>query len=440
VQFRVFKPTFDKELLVVNDTRFRPDVVSSTQPAGRTDSLRAPSGTWPTRAELDTFLFAIGGVRWKMTAPGKLSPVGVFRGYAFDSLGTRTGAENPTIPLNVLGTYRHIVWLTDLTGADQVGAPTSNTSPITTLRFMSQNNKQNTLATWVNQGGQLLACGGGFGHATNAPWNKTNDGPYSVRVYASDGTPSTQDLVPGRFMYDLAHWRSEFRVYGNATSVRFGRFDRKDPTPAPSDTNAQKRRWKGRPWPNPAGVYTTLPNEITYRDPATDPLWPFRTNGDFYVPNPLYSSLGWNIEYLVRSWQAGVDNDILELDPALNETVVLDTVYMVFGTNGQINAPGSGWNSIMTHYHGYENGSVTFLGAGLWAFRKTDCQAIVDCVLQSIWHMTKSTATVAAQPAAATRTGSSVGTARAGQPVTRTTTRSTTGQRSGGFSFPQRLR
>ncbi len=57
VQFRVYRPTFDKELLIVNDTRFNVDQYV----VNRTDTLRAPSGVWPTRAELDTFLFAVGG-------------------------------------------------------------------------------------------------------------------------------------------------------------------------------------------------------------------------------------------------------------------------------------------------------------------------------------------------------------------------------------------
>ena len=41
---------------------------------------------------------------------------------------------------------------------------------------MSVANRQNTLATWVSQGGQLWALGGGFGNTTNKAWNNvTND-------------------------------------------------------------------------------------------------------------------------------------------------------------------------------------------------------------------------------------------------------------------------
>ena len=117
IQFRVFKPTWERNLMIVNDTRLNADQVSRTQPPGRTDSLMAPSGVWPTRAELDTFLFAVGGVRWRMTPTGRLSQPGLFKGYSYDTLGTRYGQENPTIPLSVLGQYRHIVWMTDASGS-----------------------------------------------------------------------------------------------------------------------------------------------------------------------------------------------------------------------------------------------------------------------------------------------------------------------------------
>ncbi len=407
VQFRVFKPSFAKEMLVIDDTGTRADYYLP----GRTDTMQAPTGNWPSRAELDTFLFAVGGVRYKMMPTGTLSRPGLFHGYSFDTLGTRRGLEDPTLSLNLLGSYRHVVWMTDKARTDWPDQPVSRRQPKSTLRFMCMPNKQNTLATYVNQGGKLFACGGGFGHATNMDWNKANDGPFSVRVYASDGSDATKDLVPGRFMFDLAHWRSEFRVYSNASQMRFGRYDRPDPYPTNPDTNVQKRRWKGRPWMNanglgPAGaaLYSALPREISYRDPSTDPLWPGRTNrGEYYLANPLYSGYGWDVEYLVRTWQGQVDNEIEELDSTFASRVVLDTLYMLFGTNNQICSPGYGWNTLMTHYHGWENGQVTFLGAPLWGFRRTDCQGIVDCVLQTIWGLSKNVPAVAAPPAMVTR-------------------------------------
>ena len=57
------------------------------------------ASTWPAKTELDTFLFARGGVRWRYYQPAtQLSPPGVFNGYDFDTLGTRTLANGVLYP------------------------------------------------------------------------------------------------------------------------------------------------------------------------------------------------------------------------------------------------------------------------------------------------------------------------------------------------------
>lgn len=55
VQFTVVRAIFDRELLIVDDTRYAGD---RTGTAGCVDR---PRGIWPTAAELDTFFFARGG-------------------------------------------------------------------------------------------------------------------------------------------------------------------------------------------------------------------------------------------------------------------------------------------------------------------------------------------------------------------------------------------
>ena len=72
-----------------------------------------PAGPWPTAAELDTFLFARGGVPWRSYPAGTLSPPGIFSGYEFDTIGTRGISADGVVPLSLLGQYRHIVWYTD---------------------------------------------------------------------------------------------------------------------------------------------------------------------------------------------------------------------------------------------------------------------------------------------------------------------------------------
>ena len=397
VQFRVFKPTWERNLLIVNDTRFNADQVSRTQPPGRTDSLAAPAGAWPTRAELDTFLFAVGGVRWQMTPTGTLSQPGLFAGYTYDSLGTRQGRENPTMSLSLLGQYRHVVWMVDASGSRYDTAPTSATLPMTTLRYMSMRNRQNTLATWVNQGGDLWALGGGFGNAVTAYWNVGANDLNGVRTYTSltNALAPVADLLPGRFMYDLVHWRSEFRVFNGF--IRFARLDQRDPT------SSLPSAWKGRALADPR--YYALPVQLQSRTPATDPLSlaPYRTNSDYYINNQAYSQVGISIEYLAY------ENRVLETIQVTPDSSVeysaLDTLYNAYAPAypGQLLQPGQGVNALMTYYKGGENGSVMFLGSSIWDHRRTHCQGLVDFVLGQMWGMTRNTVASSPSPARTAR-------------------------------------
>ncbi len=377
VRFSVFRPTFDRDLLIVDDTRLRVDQLV----AGRTDTLLAPTGPWPTAAELDTFLYAVGGVRWRMTPPGTLSPTGIFHGYSFDTLSTRTGLADPTIPLSVLGQYRHVVWMVDQTGSSYESSPSSAATPMTTLNYTSKRNRQSTLATWVQQGGRLWALGGGFGNATNTSWNQTANDLNNVRVYTTRTSAAAPiaDLGPARFMYDLSHWRSEFRVFQGF--IRFARLDQPDPTSSASGA------WPGKPLADPR--YASLPIALLPRSPATDPPWPFRPGPEYYVNNPAYSTIGIGTEYLTYR------NNIVEtiqVAPDLTEPyVALDTLYLAYGP-AYVQAmlqPGQGVNVMMTRYHGSENGSVIFQGTSIWDYRREHCQALVDFVLGHMWGMAK---------------------------------------------------
>ena len=388
VRFTTIYPTFEQDLLVVNDTRFKVDQKSHTQPAGRTDSLQAPFGVWPTRAELDTFLFAEGGVRWRMTPTGTLSPPGIFKGYRYDTLGTRYGRENPTIPLDLLSQYRHVIWMTDRASAYSL-APNSPTMPMPTLLYMSQRNRQSTLATWVSQGGQLWALGSGFGNATNSPWNNTSNDLNQIRTYSS--VPPRPDLTPGRFMYDLAHWRSEFRVCG-PVFVRFSRYDQPDPTVIGDPKPATY--WKGGIFTNPEVDYTALPTTLQFRSPATDPIWPYRSVGDFYVGNRTYSGNGVNLEFI------SLENYIREQIPvpipgSSVERSTLDSLYLAYGPSYPMqmlqSSSGEGVNTVMTYYHGLDNNSLVFSGTSIWDFTRADCQSLVDFVLGRLWGLSKST-------------------------------------------------
>ena len=100
----VTRASFDHELLIVDDTRLTPD---NYLPSGCADR---PRGAWPTAAELDTFLYARGGVPWRCYPVGTMSTPGLFDGYSYDTLGTRGMLSEP--PLSALGRYRHVIWYT----------------------------------------------------------------------------------------------------------------------------------------------------------------------------------------------------------------------------------------------------------------------------------------------------------------------------------------
>jgi hypothetical protein len=376
VRFTVVPPTFTSELLIVDDTRLRPDYIV----LGRPDSLQRPDGNWPTRAEMDTFLFAVGGVRWRMTPNGTLSSPGIFKGYSYDTLGTRQGRENPAIPLAILGQYKHVIWLTERVGAEFTQVH-SLTQPITALRYMSYWNRQNTLSTWVQQGGKLWALGGAFGHATNTDWNNPNNDTYA-RTYSSAG--SNPDLRAGRFMFDLAHWRSEFRIVINAR-VAIARLDQPDPT------SSAPGAWPGEPFTNPEVDYSALPTQLLPKDPSTDPIWPYRTANTFYINNQPYSTTGIDLEYL------SVDNHIT--DPIRTpegpdspmEVSQLDTLYLAYApTNPAMLQAGQGVNALMTYYHGPDNTPLVFSGHDIWHFTRAHCVSLVDFVLNRLWGLQRS--------------------------------------------------
>jgi len=81
VHFRSVEATFKKSLLIVDDTRRSPDNFLAD------GTLLPVATTWPAAAELDTFLYAVGGVPWRRAPAGMLSPQGVLAGFDYDTIG-----------------------------------------------------------------------------------------------------------------------------------------------------------------------------------------------------------------------------------------------------------------------------------------------------------------------------------------------------------------
>lgn len=333
------------ELLIVDDTRLRVDQILAGQTCPQN-----PLGRWPTAAELDTFLYARGGVPWRCYPAGTVSPPGLFNEYSHDTLGTR-GIASGTVPLATLLQYRHVIWLTDQIGANFSNAPTSPTNPITSLRYMSSPGRENTLAEYVAAGGSVWFAGGGIVAASMLPHNShRNDTslPAPGLTFTSDPQavyPDPPELKPGRFAWDVPGWRSEIKV-----------------TTTPATITRSLGRLAGL-----GSTYDLLPAAMRVRINGSDPLPPLRLASDFYTTLV-------ELEYLSKPDESvGADG-----------RSDLDSLYSAIGA-GLVTAQFNPSDVCMTVAHPPGGPSVICSGFSLWGFQRADSKALVDFVLQQLW-------------------------------------------------------
>jgi hypothetical protein len=351
VRFQVVRASLTPgTVLVVKDTRLKPDNV----PRGGNCVERPRSGVpWPNQAELDTFLFARGGNQWKCLAPGITSTPGLFADYLpVDSVGTRINKTDLTVRLSKLGRYEHVIWIVDPGAAVSSEPGDDPIAPQTALRYMCDRGRFNTLGAYVKQGGKVWLLGGGGGYA--ATRNFGGD------VSQEGGTTfGTNVLRPGRLMYDLARWQSEFR----ATSL-------------PADPTRFAGRFQSRPG---AAEYThhlaELPTHMEYKSRQTDPRPPTRDrDSDFYrtVVTAEFMDLANQIV-----------EDVSEDPEHTDEQSVLDTLYAEGGVRYQQDR-----RILMTYYHGptVPQGFL-FSGFDIWTWQRSQCQSLVDFVLTRIWNV-----------------------------------------------------
>jgi len=334
VVYTAITASMERDLLIVDDTRFTRDVKSG-------GCVQAPRGPWPMAAELDTFLFARGGKPWKCYPAGTFSTPGVFAGYAYDSLVTYGLGTNLT--LAKLNHYRHIVWMVNgdfvLTNDVNLQYPM--------LRLLSAPGANTPLPVWLALGGKLWVMGGGVATATQIDW-EGKLGPHNV--YSSE----LGELTPARFMYQFPHWQSEI------TEDRTNRV-----VLSPRAVGG----WPGAP------DYSLLPPQLEEKSVDTDPMAPNRSNpADFYRTNCI-------AEYLTKP------NQIIEQDPVTGATSsALDTLYETQG-----GVAGSG-RPVMTLYHGAGSTAVVFSGFPAWYFKRVQGIAVIDWVLQTYWGLSRAPA------------------------------------------------
>ncbi|MEO5619071.1 MAG: hypothetical protein ABIS67_14980 [Candidatus Eisenbacteria bacterium] len=356
INMSIVQSSFEKPLLVITDTRLKLDERSSSIPC-----INPPTQRWPWSAELDTFLFARGGFPWRCFPAGTITPPGIFAGYEFDTLGTRTGQSVVRVPLAKIGRYRHLVWITDASAAIKSDPGTSLSESISALRYMSVPGRANSIAAYIKQGGEVWLLGGGAAYASLIPYNRINNDTQ----HPAPGTTFSfvnNELIQGRFMYDVFHWQSEIKaIYSPVSLVGrfFGRHDSSGVVPL---------------------QYRNLPPVLRPKSAALGDAFPPNRSlspGNFYLAN-------FDVEYLSQP------NRILEdVDPSLlgfDEQSTLDTLYRAAGVSlvqPQFNA----YNVCMTRYVGPAYPHVIFTGFNIWNRARVDCKQLVDVVLRDFWGL-----------------------------------------------------
>jgi len=376
IQIKPVLPTFQYDVLIVNDSRAEVDQYVG----GRVQQY---SGVWPAYAELDTFLFARGGVPWNGTQVLSSAPVqpvskpGIFAGYAFDTIGTRQGylIASAGVPLSLLGKYKHVVWIDDHYAGTYSSSPIDQRLPESTLHWMCTPSHQNTLGAYMVAGGSVWLAGGTGAFASlrefNATGAKNNDKLYGTGKTVFSNTAG--ELIPGRLMYDSAHWQNEM-VY-QAAGLNQTQIVRSPHTPSP--------------WSMPGFNWIGTVNSPTYTDiPAQlhplalsrgDSLPPTRTSAQSVQ---YFGITTYDLEYMTQ------DNYILEdisTDPnVVHQVSVLDTLMDVRGSGLALANPEL---VAMTYYHGVQRPDFIFSGFPLWLWTRPECIQLVDFVMQDIWHL-----------------------------------------------------
>jgi hypothetical protein len=360
----------------VDDTRLEADKFSAA-----THCPFVYTRPWPSAAELDTFLYARGGVPWRCAQgdPSANSVPGLFTGYRFDTLGTRLGFEDPAaaVSLSRLAPYQHVLWI-----VDQQSARLSNAfSPLTTLRAMSSPGHADALYAYGRLGGQIWLAGGGAAYASLVSFDTPSNNLPQGAIFDHQ----RDELRIGQLLFDQGHLRSAIAV-SHAAGLRYLR------------SPAARGGWSGHGEQGTLSApdYSLMPAELRLRTLETDPIPPTRTanQGNLYYPGST------DAEYL------SAPNEIAEdLDPdssVVHLESTLDTLYEVSG-GGLVLSPAP----TMTYYHGRENPQFLFSGFDLWSWTRSDAQSFVDFVLGDVWRVTP-----AGTRAAASHSSAGVGSSR----------------------------
>ena len=374
-------PSFDKNLLVVDDTRLEVDKFVRDPTQKQPDPY---TSDWPARTELDTFMFARGGFVWRGTRnpppPAVVtSQPGLFAGYDYDTLGTRLGLERPAngVLLSRIGRYKNLVWFLDPLGAQYDFHLDQRIQPVTALWAMSGPGLASTLAAYTQLGGRVWLCGGGAAYASLVQFDKRGNNSGQTTVFSS--AAQFGELAPSRLMYDAAHWQSQIAVVKSGIQtirndyyVRFKHADGQLDSTQYTVTPGWSHFWHAPEATTDtlrSAQYSKLPPRMRGKggDPfGVDPDPVPASRSPSYSYSPVYPC-----EY-IRDLNAIIED--VDPDPDVaKEVSVLDTLYMAQGTlillnrdATQIPAP------TMTYYHGNQVRQFVFSGFAPWLFARRD--------------------------------------------------------------------
>ncbi|MEO6461527.1 MAG: hypothetical protein ABIP29_00445 [Candidatus Eisenbacteria bacterium] len=213
------EPNFDSPLLVIDDLYGTPTQLRASPSFPGEIILTGP---YPMEAEQDSFYVARGGfpdsLGIRSGTPGALSLPGVFAEFAPDTLDYRFHPFDG-VELSTLSRYRAVCWYTDAQSAARNGSKFGSVVPMTGLRAINSANRLNTLAIYLRQGGSVWLFGEGTTSAiANGYWSRYSFGGAPPPLpYTSGDDPRQHVLVPGNFLYDFVHLRSELTVGGGST-------------------------------------------------------------------------------------------------------------------------------------------------------------------------------------------------------------------------------
>ena len=339
VELRVIAGEFDRPLLVVDD---------------RYGALGGPVGAFPTEAEEDSFLFAVGGFPDRYT--GGTSVPGAFAGLDYDTLDYRTRVATPGsgtgLPLALLGRYRIVAWYTDNTSA---GVSSGTNPPPTALRMINRAGTLNTLAGYLEQGGKVFLFGEGVTVAlAGGYWDQFSRFAPSV-PYTGNNV-----LRAGSFLYDYVHMRSTLTTTSLA-GLRFQSAIPYLPEFAGPASNADRSH---DPRIGPGAARSAV-------------RWaglPRLTLGSYRGANPDP-----RLRYLNQTWHIPMAMRVVE-----NGESVTDTLYLYqaenFDPGTAVNVPDGKPNAI--HWHGASHGPLVWLGFPLYYFHVDEARAMVHKTIE----------------------------------------------------------